>query len=235
MTYSNTPLLVGKYLDHEFGCFRMYSPHFSLREMGLRKQYMLGNWNFISRNLESVVGYSSCGSYAMKIELKSCNKKQNTILEEYNIMSQLSNGALKTIPRLYSYQELSSTSTLLLKESLGATGGTDETAKLIIMERVSPSPTYNIKDIWNIAVIQQKYGIYHGDIKPSNIGIDSFGNTVFIDYDQAVYLDENERNLNKSEFFNWTCAFDKRFCITNKRGWLRHFNDFESSLLSFDS
>jgi 2-polyprenyl-3-methyl-5-hydroxy-6-metoxy-1,4-benzoquinol methylase len=75
---------------------------------------------------------------------------------------------------------------------------------------------------------QKKLGVYQGDIKPANIRYDA-GRSVcyFVDYDQALYISDEQRDQSNSEFIRWCSTHDKeKYGFGN---WLRHFSQYMES------
>ena len=81
----------------------------------------------------------------------------------------------------------------------------------------------NIADLLLSLLEQQALGVYCGDLQPSNIGVSQDGmNLVFLDYDQAVYLDDTEKNYNLKEYLTNLDRYDGS--LSEKKGkWYRRF------------
>ena len=216
-------LLVGKYIDDEYGCFLLCPQWSSIRVRRARKLYEFGNWKLLSDHLYTIVGVSLSHNLVVKIEFMRCKSKKNSLSEEYNFLRILNQCTPKTSPVVYSYKELSLDATHLLRESLGASCVNKNSANVLIMEKINPYYASDVNLLWEIVLLQKEFGIYHGDIKPANTGIDSSGNIILIDYDQAVFLTPSQINMKKNKFFAWTCELDKQLYPKGKSGWLRHY------------
>lgn len=152
-------------------------------------------------------GVSLDGKKHIKIEVKHHPRKKNSVEQEFNIMKHLNDKGCVTCPEAFQHGMLSIDKILpllndpekiLLKES----GKTE--VPFLTQEYIKTGPTLNLEDAI-LAVLEQKtLGVYQGDLKPDNLKIDEEKKLVYlVDYDQAVFLDENTINMSSPEFFAW--------------------------------
>ncbi len=166
-------------------------------------------------------GVSLDGKKHIKIEVQHHPGKKNSIEQEYNIMKHLNNKGCVTCPEVFQHGMLSIDKILpLLNESekkLLKESGKSE-LPFLIQEYIKTGPNINLADVI-LAVIEQKaLGVYQGDLKPDNLKFDEETKLSYlVDYDQAVFLDEDTMNLSNPEFFSW--------CNNKSKEWYRfsHF------------
>lgn len=168
-------------------------------------------------------GISVDGRYCAKIELGEWLTKENNLEGEVAIMRHLNAQGCMTAPEVLGFstvtktelQEHLDTVNIVLAEQV-----TDILRYMIVPAYIIPPYVYT-PDILMAVVEQKKLGVWHGDIHPEHIMIDPRTNCIkLIDYDQAIFLDEETRNMPTLEYFKFLDEdTSKRFGQYNKRAW----------------
>ena len=175
---------------------------------------------------EIITGLDTTGQYFIKIEVIKNKNKLNNIKQEYEIIKHLNDLECRTCPKAYEYGLIKKTdiySKVEEKDILDSAG--KEEFQYIIQDFIPDNKEQNLADIVLSIIEQKKLGVYQADIKPANIRFDSEKSLCYlIDYDQSVFLDEEQKELDNTSFLNFCSEHDK-----NRHGfgnWLRHFPQF---------
>jgi|TARA_Y100000310_G_scaffold338771_1_gene429393 2-polyprenyl-3-methyl-5-hydroxy-6-metoxy-1,4-benzoquinol methylase len=158
-------------------------------------------------NGAAIISRSVDQRYFIKIEVSHDPDKANTLEQEKEIMEYLNGQGCVTCPKFHRY------GTIPIDR---LTASLNDQQKTIVLNSGQDSLPYIIQDYieeigWApvpdmvIALLEQKsLGVYHGDLRPDNLGFDdSTGICYFVDYDQAEYLDDATRDLNNIDFLHW--------------------------------
>lgn len=189
----------------------------------------------LSERQDVVTSIDTTGSYIIKIEVFNNSKKSRDIEGEYEIMRHLNERGSQTCPKVYEFGEIQKTDLPSL-DLLVNTG--QARYRYIIQEFVVSMGNYNLSDVLLTLIEQKKLGVYQGDVKPKNIRFNpKTGVCVFIDYDQAEFLDDRVASMSNSEFLRYCDDHDRaRYGFGN---WLRHFpninNEYASTFFVNDS
>lgn len=186
------------------------------------------NFNSLEINSRQQIAFGADDDerYFIKVEILKNPNKTNDIKKEYEILKYLNTQESATVPTVYELgfidkEELSSIiSDSQLLERIDATQ-----FYYIIQEYIPNIAAYHPADILLTMIEQKKLGVYQADVKPANIRFNPKNSVCyFVDYDQAIFLDEEEKSLNNLEFLDFCSEYDK-----NKHGigdWLRHFPQY---------
>ena len=135
-----------------------------------------------------------------------------------------------TCPEVYEYGVIKKDALLAVtddKETLQHASGDEY--EYMIQDYIPDDGTQPMADILLTLIEQKKLGVYQGDVKPDNIRFDADKCICyFIDYDQAIMLNEDQKNMSNPEFIKFCSQHDK-----DRHGfgdWLRHFNNFNRSI-----
>tara|TARA_Y100001963_G_scaffold159274_1_gene262231 strand:+ start:1026 stop:2270 length:1245 start_codon:yes stop_codon:yes gene_type:complete len=175
-------------------------------------------------------GADETNTYFIKIQIIKNQNKENNIREEYEIIKHLNQKGSKTCPIAYEIGRVKKADIYSKVDDVGKSildSIADEEFEYIIQDFIPDSGEYNLADVLLTMIEQRKLGIYQGDIKPANIRYDSEKSTCyFIDYDQAIWLDEQQVDMKNPEFLKFCSEYDrKKYGIGD---WLRHFSQYTS-------
>lgn len=186
------------------------------------------NFNINSRKT-TVFGNSLDEKLFIKIELKKNPKKNFDVDSEFDVIKFLNERNAVTAPRAHEkgvlvYSDLEK----ILEEEYLTRFQKDQEYQFMITDFIPHSENYNISDVMFSMIEQKNLGVFQGDIKPDNIRYDSKSCVCYIvDYDQAIFLNEEQKNSNAKQFFDFCSQYDKeKFGFGN---WLRHFKNSSKS------
>lgn len=182
----------------------------------------------INQRGETITSVDRDRKYLIKIQVKENPKKQRTLKEEFEIIQFLNNKKCISCPTAYEFGNVKSTNILeKIKSLAGSDYFPDKDYSYIIEQFVDNNGRYNLADIIFSMIEQKNLGVYQGDIKPANIMFDEkTGVCTFIDYDQAIFLDQKTSHMNTRSFLDWCSDYDKeKYGVGN---WLRHFWEFDN-------
>lgn len=183
----------------------------------------------INSRQQIAFGVDSTGKYFIKVEILKNLNKTNDIKKEYEILKYLNSKDSKTAPTAYELGNISREQLIeLLPNASVLDNISKDNFKYIVQEYVPDSGDYKPADILLTMLEQKKLGVYQGDIKPTNLRFNPQNSVCyFVDYDQAIMLEEKEQNLNNLEFLDFCSDYDlKKYGFGN---WLRHFSKYETS------
>jgi len=175
---------------------------------------------------EILTGTDETGQYFIKIEVVKNKNKLNDIKKEYEIIKHLNDNDCKTCPEAYEFgtiQKKDFYSKVENRETLDSIK--KEKFKYIIQDFIPDNGYENLADIMLGVIEQKKLGVFQADLKPENIRFNVEKSLCYIiDYDQSVFLTEDQKELDNSSFLDFCSEHDKeRHGIGN---WLRHFPQF---------
>ena len=204
-----------------------------------KNRLMLGQYEF-DKNLirkyngiiYSLVAISKNKKKIIKIEFLKHPQKKNSLLQEARILKHLNNKNCLSAPELIDYGLLKKKNFLL--------------NKILVNQKIDKKPSYlvtkylennskpNLVDIILTICEQKKFGIFHADIKKSNLRYDAKkGICYFIDYDQAEILSKKIKELNISRFVKWCNILDnKKYNITENNCFRQIKDIYSHSLLN---
>lgn len=180
-------------------------------------------WQLSSRG-DNHHGPDDSGAFYAKINLEHNSRKSNTLYEEYKILFDLYEKQCQTSVKPVYYGTIKDFM-LAYPNNDNAFSTLNHASNILVMEKVK-NVGYCVKpvDIIFAIIEQQKLGIFHNDIKPSNMGWDEVRAVpVFFDYDQAVILQEEEKITNSRNFLEICNKIDKAFFGIGC--WHRHIGD----------
>lgn len=155
---------------------------------------------FFGGTTYSAFGLSLDRRWVAKIELQVHPLKQNTLLQEAEIIRRLNTAKCVSCPLLGGVGRVS-------KSELPPTVQTPETAhefSAIIMAYIPTESTVGLHDLLLTILEQQKLGWFHADIRPENLRFNPRNKVCYlIDYDQAEPLTDDQINLPFVEFLRW--------------------------------
>jgi protein-L-isoaspartate O-methyltransferase len=184
--------------------------------------------------LVSGVARSEDGQRVIKVEFTPHYRKKNDLLRESDIIAELNAAGCVSVPQLLSKGELpiDAIRQALPRElacHLDSAG--ISTFRYLTMQYVNSASKVPLADIL-VAVLEQKsLGIYHGDVKPANLRFDEArGVCILIDYDQAMRLSTEVKNLNAEDYLKWCDGQDKISYPAGSGTWRRHFKGLSQRL-----
>ena len=163
--------------------------------------------------LNNSVGFRS--KTVVKTQNYAVKDKENDILKEAQIVKYLNENGAKTAPRL-------------IKQ-----GKTFSKKDYIILEKIKNKEGYLLSDLLFALLEQKAFGVWHGDIKPSNIFFNG-SYVVLIDYDQAKIIPEI-KDMTNIEFLNfiandltskWSDYLEKNYYVYTKEQFVALFEPF---------
>lgn len=182
----------------------------------------------------SGVARSSDGKRVIKVEFLPHYRKQNNLQKEAEIIEKLNHSNCVSAPKLLSKGKLSLDA---IYNALPANHfdffkqAGILTFHYLTIEYIDSSNKAPIADIL-ISILEQKnLGIYHSDVKPANLRFDDKrGVCMLIDYDQAIELSPDVKNLNAKNFLEWCDVQDKSKYPSGPGTWRRHFKRLRQKL-----
>lgn len=171
----------------------------------------------LSQRGDVMFGEDATGEVFVKIAFFRHASKYRSVFEESLVIEDLNSKGAVSCPGFVSRGKLQ-------RDQLPAEIGSGEESSLdyFITRNVRSSPSCTTADLLLAISEQQQLGWFQGDLKPSNIKLDTLsGALVLVDYDQAITLTDAEITLDNVAFLNWT--FEKERERYGQRDWLRHF------------
>jgi len=191
------------------------------------KNLQFDSYQFNSRK-EILIGIDKTNKFVIKIQIKKNKNKAKDIQQEYEVLKHLNQKGCQTCPTAYEFGTIAKNDIYTKTEEkyiLDSLGETD--FQYIIQDYLPNNDTYRLADIILTLIEQKKLGVYQGDVKPANIRYNSSnGVCYFIDYDQAIFLNNNQSHLSNINYLEFCSDYDK-----TKHGfgdWLRHFSNFRA-------
>lgn len=184
--------------------------------------------------LVSGVARSDDGQRVIKVEFIPHFRKKNDLQREIDIIAELNSAGCVSAPQLLSEGELPldlmrQALPVELASHLDSAGVS--TFRYMIIAYVKSANKVPLADILVSVLEQKSLGIYHGDVKPANMRFDEGrGVCVLIDYDQAMQLSTDVKNLNAEHYLKWCDDQDKSSYPAGSGTWRRHFNGLSHRL-----
>ena len=154
-----------------------------------------------------LIGISSDHEHVMKVEIASDTRKEFALRGEANIIKLLNDRNCQTCPELIHFTEVSGRELLRdFSEQLQYADvfDADKSYPVMVLQGFPPMMPVCTQDIAMAIIEQKNLGVWHGDITVENTLIDSTNNCIkFIDYDQAILLDEEKIQMGNAEYFDW--------------------------------
>jgi 2-polyprenyl-3-methyl-5-hydroxy-6-metoxy-1,4-benzoquinol methylase len=183
------------------------------------------SFEFNSRK-ETLIGIDATRKYVIKIQIIKNKNKANSIEQEYEVMKHLNKNGCVTCPEAYELGTVQKSEIYPKTRENNILDSIDKTKfEYIIQEYIPDSGTHKLADIVLALIEQKKLGVYQGDVKPDNVRFDPSKNICyFIDYDQSIFLSDEQSNLDNISFLNFCSEYDKaKYGFGN---WLRHFSRY---------
>ncbi|MBT4870366.1 MAG: methyltransferase domain-containing protein [Candidatus Diapherotrites archaeon] len=176
---------------------------------------------YFNKREDVLIGIDTKSNYIIKIELIRNPGKERTIKSEYEVMKHLNNKQCVTCPKVYEYGVISKEELLKIinsRENINRL--IKEKYEYIIQEYVPNDGEPRLADIVLAILEQKRLGIFQGDIKIENIRFDSSKSLChLIDYDQAIYLTDEQSNFSNEKFFEFCSSYyEQKY---GKRNWIR--------------
>jgi 2-polyprenyl-3-methyl-5-hydroxy-6-metoxy-1,4-benzoquinol methylase len=183
------------------------------------------SFEFNSRK-EVLIGIDENRQYVIKIEVSKNPRKERDIEGEYEIIKSLNESGCKTCPQAYELGKISKDDIYeKVKEKEILDKSVTTKYGYIIQQYIPNSGTPSLADIMLSLLEQKNLGVYQGDIKTGNLRFNKTTSVCYIiDYDQAIFLTGDQRNLSNYKFLNLCTAYDKeKYGFGN---WLRHLHQY---------
>jgi len=180
----------------------------------------------VYENIGSILAVSEDRKFVLKLEVNIHPRKRRSLVDEVKIIRFLNK---KNCGSVVDLVEDGSCNYFDIKDLfLGIEVNKrfeDVTYKFVIMKLAKSDPGYKISDVLMTIFEQQSLGVYHGDIKPTNICFDSStGICFFIDFDQAELLPDDVVKLGAYEFLMWCDKKEQERYGHTAKVWTRHFD-----------
>lgn len=179
-----------------------------------------------------LIGIDKDKKYCLKIEVVHNKNKANDIKGEYDILSHLNSSGCRTCPKVFEFGSVNKDYFYLKTKEKTILDQVKQTEfSYILQEYIPDSGDHSMGDILLALIEQKNLGVYQGDVKPENLRFDPKTNLCYlIDYDQAILLDNKQKNLGVEEFLFFCSEYDrKKYNVGN---WLRHFPHFSEYSVS---
>lgn len=172
------------------------------------------------KKTQSLVGISKNKTDIIKIEFLPHPRRKNSLLEEASIVSYLNKNKCVSSPKIIEF----GTKHIDTFKPVNFKLKTDTLEfSYIQYEFIDDCQKVNLSDLLLAIIEQQSFGVFQGDIKPTNI-IFNGKNLFLVDYDQAEYLDKNITLYDSEKYIDWTLNKDfEKYGVSNK-GWVRNFS-----------
>lgn len=184
--------------------------------------------------LVSGVARSEDGQRVIKVEFIPHFRKENDLLRESDIITELNSAGCVSVPQLLSKGELpvdSIRQALPVELACHLESAGISTFRYLTMQYVKSASKVPLADILVTVLEQKSLGIYHGDVKPANLRFDEArGICILIDYDQATPLTTDVKKLNAEDYLKWCDGQDKVRYPTGSGTWRRHFKGLSQRL-----
>jgi 2-polyprenyl-3-methyl-5-hydroxy-6-metoxy-1,4-benzoquinol methylase len=174
------------------------------------------------QNINSILALSSDKKRVLKLEIKPHPRKEMRLFDEVKVLKTLNEKKCVTAPNIIESGRIAYKDIETLLRKVGIQSG--DSYDYMIMDYIAPNTGYRISDVI-IAILEQKeLGVYHGDIKPSNICFDKeTGVCKFIDYDQAEFIPKNVQELNSQDYLQWCDGREGEKYGKECNSWTRNF------------
>lgn len=186
------------------------------------------NNKYKKKKLISAVARSIDGKKVLKLQFKKHPRKRNSLLEEAKIIKFLNEASCMSAPKLidFGYIALKDIEPEIEHKFSDKLNNSDMLEYLVV-EYLPFNQNTRIADVVLSMLEQKALGIYHADIKPSNIRFNgNDGIAILIDYDQAQKLSNDVIKYNANSFMEW-CDINEKKKFDNKfSSWTRHFKNF---------
>ena len=179
---------------------------------------------------DTLTGHDNTKTFFVKIQVAKHPGKRNSLKEEFEILEHLNREGCQTCPEVISFETISKENLIELvkEEDREYIKSLEKDLFDVMIQKYVETfeENYSLSDVLLSAIEQKMLGVYQGDIKPDNIRFDSSKSIcIFVDYDQALHLDDNQKNLSNDDFFDFCNRYDKeKYGFGN---WLRHFPQFD--------
>ena len=180
---------------------------------------------FLTVKKNTIIGVNNDQTFLLKIEIAPHKRKANSLKKEAEIISYLNNKNCYSCPKLIKTGKIKSSLVMntLLASTIISENINDE-LDYMIQEYIPSSSKANLADMLFSIIEMKNLGIYHNDIKPSNLRFnDQKAICYLVDYDQAIKLDEKTSSLNAFDFIKWSETASKN--EHNNYSWLIRFNN----------
>lgn len=161
----------------------------------------------ITNSRRGLYGISECAQYALKVELLSNPRKKFDLRGEADIIKLLNDKKCKTCVELVYLTEVSGEDlqTHYPGEVAKALEFYKDQSYAMMITRAYPKMTpVRTQDVAMAIIEQKKLGVWNGDVTIDDTLFDTRENCIkFIDYDQAVLLDDEQIQMGNEEFFDW--------------------------------
>jgi len=163
----------------------------------------------------------------IKIENNRFDRKKNSVNKESEIIKILNNNQAQSAPRLIEASSIQKDLILrvISNDDFDIANDIKSSPKdrldYLMTDYIPSQDNCLFSDVVLSIIEQKSLGIYHGDIKPSNIRFNN-GLAILIDYDQSTILDESIKKYNIGKYFEWISSV--HFEQYKDRNWLRHFS-----------
>lgn len=161
----------------------------------------------ITNSRRGLYGISEGGQYALKVEFLPNSKKKFDLRGEADIIRMLNDKKCKTCVELVHFTEISGEE--LQKccpvEVARALEFDKDRSYPVMITRAYPKMTpVRTQDMAMAIIEQKKLGVWNGDLTIDDTLFDTRDNCIkFIDYDQAILLDDEKIQMGNTEFFEW--------------------------------
>lgn len=184
-------------------------------------QFVKFNYNARGETLTSV---DKTGEYLLKVQVIRNPRKLRDIDGEFAVMRHLNSRHCVSCPVAHCLGTLNRSYLVDRGVELKCE---DQEFRYTIQDYVPSDEQYTMSDLLFSVIEQKKLGVYQGDIKPENVRFDSESGICFvIDYDQSVFLTEDQTKMSNSQFFNFCDGYDReRYSFGN---WLRHYTNYNN-------
>lgn len=173
-------------------------------------------------------GISDDGLYAIKVQFGRFENKENDLEREVVIMRFLAKQGCVSCPEVMGYGEIGKTELIQTLEKNQINLSKDITAttfRYLVVPAYEAAATIYTPDIAMAVIEQKRLGIWQGDLAPEHVLTDPSTSCIkIVDYDQAIYLTDEQRNMTNLEFFQFIDEEQReRFKAYDVSGWLREF------------
>jgi hypothetical protein len=210
----------------------LYGPQISASSFSLKSGITFDQL-FLGPKEDTVIGIDQGRSRFIKIGLKKNPRKRWGVDQEAAILKDLKDRGCVTCPDVIETGIIDRTDLEVILDVSNQSLFNDlpEVLPYVITAYIESTGRMRLADLILALLEQKDMGYYHGDIKPGNIRFDDQnGICILIDYDQAMTLDEQTRELNASDFLAWCDTQEqKRYGM---RDWRRHFGNLGNGQLT---
>ena len=186
----------------------------------------------LTRTRDGCHGISDDGLYAVKVQFGWFENKENDIEREVEILRFLEAQGCMTCADVLGFGEIdkSAIQATLAENQIELAKELESTAfRYLVTPAYKEAETIYTPDIAMAVLEQKKLGVWQGDIAPDHILTDPITQCIkIIDYDQAIYLTDEQRDMPNLAFFDFINEEQReRFKKSEVSGWLRCFSNVE--------